>query len=289
MRRTLLALLIGAAAWPIAASAQTVCKPDKNSNEVKLFGHYMVPIAFDAAEAPAPYRLASIRLGLEATYVPDLSAADRTPTVCQPGQGPLNTNQENVLFRPRLLLSGQRGLFIELSWIPPVRVNGVKSNLVSFAIGRSTQTGKNGLARLRLFGVLGSVKGAFTCSAGDVASPTNSECFNSQVSNDKLKPTMFGGDFSVARTMAGGRFIPYLGLGISFLRPRFQVSHVTADSTTDNTKIEANMTRFTAHGGFSFVPSPRLLISAEAYAAPADAITGRVMLSWVFKAGKPGR
>jgi len=293
MRRILFALLAGAVLLPVAASAQgdpVVCKPGKNTNEVGLFGHYMVPIAFDAAEAPVTYPLAAMRLGLEASYIPKLDAAKRVPSFCQAGQGPLNTDDQSMVYRPRLLLSGQKGLFIEVSWIPPVSVSGIKSNLFGVAIGRSTNTGKNGMARLRLFTVFGSIKGPFTCSKDDVANPADAECFNSQVSNDRFKPTIFGGDLSVAHAFANRRVIPYLGLGMSFLRPRFDVDHVTADpGIVDHTKIQANMTRFTAHGGVTVVPTNRLLLTAEGYAAPADIITGRVMLSWAFRAGKKSR
>jgi hypothetical protein len=31
-----------------------------------------------------------------------------------------------------------------------------------------------------------------------------------------------------------------------------------------------------------------VLLSAEAYSAPSDGVTGKFMLSWVFKSGKKG-
>lgn len=289
MRRIPGLLLASALAWPAAASAQQVCHPGPGTNEVKLFGRKMVPIAYDAAEAPVPYPVGALRLGLEASYVPSVDAADRTPTFCQNGQGPLNTESQSVLYRPRLLLAGQKGLFVEVSWIPPVSVSGLKSNLIGIAVGRSTTTGKNGLARLRLFTVFGTIKGAFTCSKDDVANPTDAECFNSSVSEDKFKPTIFGGDVSVAHALANHRILPYIGFGVSFLRPRFEVNHSGPGAAEDHTRIETNLTRFTAHGGVTFVAANRLLLTAEGYTATADAITGRVMLSWAFKAGKTAK
>jgi opacity protein-like surface antigen len=286
MYRPLIALVVAAAAWPALAAAQE-CTPDKNSNEAKLFAHYMVPLGFDAAEAPVVYPVAAMRLGVEAAYVPPASAEERTPTVCQPGQGPLNTNSQSVLVRPRLLLSGQHGLYLELSWVPPVSVNGVKSNLFGFSAGRTAITGKNSSARIRIFTVLGSIKGAFTCSPESITDPTDAACFGSQVSADKFKPTMFGGDVSIARAFANRHLIPYVGIGVTFLRPRFEVNHTSGD-VTDHTKIKVNMTRFTAHGGLTWLPSSRVLLSAEAYSAPSDGVTGKFMLSWVFKAGKKG-
>lgn len=288
MGRPLIALVVAAAVWPALAAAQE-CTPDKNSNEAKLFGHYMVPLAFDAAEAPVVYPVAAMRLGLEGAYVPSASDAERTPTICQPGQGPLNTNSLSVLPRPRLLLSGQHGLFLELSWVPPVSINGVKSNLFGFSAGRSAVTGKNSLARIRIFTVLGSIKGAFTCSPASITDPTDAACFGGQVSADKFKPTMFGGDISLARAFANRHLIPYLGIGVSFLHPRFEVNHTDSGGITDNTKIKVNLTRFTAHGGLTWLPSNRLLVSAEAYSAPSDGVTGKFMLSWVFRSGKPGK
>ncbi|HTO73575.1 MAG TPA: hypothetical protein VMJ30_07145 [Gemmatimonadales bacterium] len=288
MRRFSIVIAVAAALVPLAAAAQE-CTPDKNSNEARLFAHYMVPLAYDAAEAPLVYPLAAMRLGIEGTYVPDAGADILTPTVCQPGQGPLNTNLQHVLVRPRLFLSGQHGLFLEVSWVPPVPVNGVKSNLFSIAAGRSTATGKNGLARIRGFANFGSVKGPFTCSAASITDPNDPVCEGGQVSNDKFKPNMFGVDLSLAQAMANRHFVPYAGIGVTFLRPRFEVNHTDASDITDHTKISVNMTRFTAHGGFSWLPSQRVVLSAEAYGAPEDGVTGRFMLSWVFKAGKAGR
>ena len=179
-------------------------------------------------------------------------------------------------------------MFLEVSWVPPVRVNGVKTNLFGFAVGRSAVTGKNGLARIRLFGVFGSIHGAFTCSEAATADSTDIVCFGGKISDDKFKPTMFGGDLSLAQAFANHHLIPYVGIGVSFLRPRFEVNHTDSGGITDNTKIKVNMTRFTAHGGITWLPSARLLLTAEAYAAPSDAVTGRVMLSWLFRQGKPG-
>ncbi len=288
MRRFSIVIAVAAALLPVAAAAQT-CSPDKNSNEARLFAHYMVPLAYDAAEAPLIYPLASMRLGVEATYVPDAGADILVPTVCQPGQGPLNTNLQHVLVRPRLLLSGQHGLFLEVSWVPPVSVNGVKSNLFGVAAGRSAATGKNGLARIRAFAAFGSVKGPFTCSEASITDPNDPVCQGGQVSNDKFKPNMFGADLSLAQAMANHHLVPYIGIGVTFLRPRFEVNHTDASDITDHTKISVNMTRFTAHGGLSWLPSQRVILSAEAYSAPSDGVTGRFMLSWVFRAGKPGK
>lgn len=288
MQRVSLMVAIAAAVCPVVAAAQE-CKPDKSSNEAKLFAHYMVPLAFDGAEAPLVYPLASMRLGVEASYVPDAGADILVPTACQPGQGPLNTNVQSVLVRPRLFLSGQHGLYLEVSWVPPVEINGVKSNLFGVAFGRSTLIGKNGLARIRAFTVFGSIKGPFTCDEASITDPSDPVCQGGKVSADKFKPTMFGGDFTLAQSLANHHLVPYVGIGLSFLRPRFEVNHTDSGGITDNTKIAVNMTRFTAHGGLTWLPSQRLLFSAEAYSAPSDGVTGRFMVSWVFRAGKPSR
>jgi hypothetical protein len=100
---------------------------------------------------------------------------------------------------------------------------------------------------------------------------------------------MFGADISLAQAIANHHLVPYVGIGVSFLRPRFEVNATYADGTTDHTKIKVNLTRFTAHGGISWLPSPQFVFSAEAYSAPSDAVTGRVMLSWLFKSGKKGK
>src|SRR6266498_3099717 len=81
-----LALVASALAAPLAAQ---VCRPPASSNEAKTLAIFSVPLAFGPATAPEI--LPGLRVGLEGAYLPKVDPATATPTICRPGQGPLNT------------------------------------------------------------------------------------------------------------------------------------------------------------------------------------------------------
>ena len=80
MRVSVLAL--AALLWmPLRAAAQDDCFPPDDSNEAQLFAAFAVPLAFSVSEAPVRPRSGEIRLGLEATYLPNIDEEIRTPTI----------------------------------------------------------------------------------------------------------------------------------------------------------------------------------------------------------------
>jgi hypothetical protein len=283
MRRFLFVLLASAA--PVAASAQT-CEPPHSSNESKLMAHYMVPIAFDAGAAPGIMPVGAIGLSLEGAYIPPLDAAARTPTTCKPGQGPLNTNLQTWLLRPRLYLSASAGFFLELGWIPPIPINGVQSDVFSIAGGRNVISGKNTMMRIRGFYSFGSVKGPFTCSTADTQDPTNTTCYGGQESKDSFHPKELGFELSLAFAMASRKLLPYFSAGLGFPRPRFNVNYTDSLGITDQTEIKENFTVFTLAGGLTWRPSQRFQMSAEAYSAVGQGVTGRALITYLIKSGK---
>ena len=127
------ALVASALAAPLAA--QSVCRPSASSNEAKTLASFSVPLAFGPATAPEI--LPGLWVGLEGAYLPKVDPATATPTICRPGQGPLNTDLLFALPRPRIGLPLPFGLALQASWIPPVRVAGAKANLFGFSLGKS--------------------------------------------------------------------------------------------------------------------------------------------------------
>jgi hypothetical protein len=268
-------------AGPLAA--QAVCHPPASSNEVSAFAHLGVPLAFGPLDAPAPSRAGALRLELEGTYLPKLDSATRTPTFCRPGKGPENTDLLFALPRPRLAVGLPGGFLLEGSWVPPVRVNGVKANVASVALARgfALGTGRTTLG-LRAHATFGRVHAPITCNEAALADAV-SECFQGTESDDRYDPNSFGGEAALGFTAAGGRVRPYLGGGVNFLRPRFQVNFVNRFGVLDDTRVVANLTRGIVFGGLAWRVRSGLGASAEVYAAPADAVTGRVAVSYALR------
>jgi len=275
MRLPLLALCAGLLV-PAAVQAQVDCTEGQlphNSNEAKIFKTLAVPLAYDALRAPLPPRPGSVTVAVEFTHIPQIDSADRVPSYCRPGKAAENTNIRSWSFRPRLTLTGGQGFFLELSYIPPIRVNGVKASVFGVAAGRAV-AGKKTTTQIRGYYQFGTINGPVTCDKNAVNDPT-SECFGEPVSDDEYKPNQFGFDASVGFPLMSGRFTPYAGLGVNFLRPRFTVS-------STGQKVEMNDARMAVMGGASFFLTRSLQLSGEAYADPAQAVTGKFMVSYAF-------
>ena len=267
------------------AAAQEGCVPPKDSHEERLFRKMSVPVAYGPLMAPEPPAAGSIALALEVTYIPEIDSATRTPTVCRPDKGPEDVNKLPVLPRPRVRIGLPSNFAIEASWVPPVRINGVKSNLVGVSLERTVPWKGPGMAlRLRAHGTFGVVHAAITCPEDALADPT-STCFGGTESDDSYKPNMFGLDLSVGLRLKGDALRLYGGAGPNWLRPRFQVGFVNAAGELDNSKVETNLTRFAYFGGLTWRPGGRFLASGEVYGQASDAVTGRVALAWMLRGG----
>jgi hypothetical protein len=256
------------------------CNPPKSSNEAKVFAIRGTSIAFSPLEAPVRQPTGAIGLTLEGSYLPKIDSATRVPSVCRPGKPAENTNLLFGFVRPRLVLNSSQGFFLELSWVPPIRINGVKANLFALAGGRTVTLNPASLLRARAYWTGGTIRAPFTCPEYALNDPAY-QCGGGKVSDDKYQPNAFGGDFSIGWSL--GKLQPYLGIGVNFLRPRFQVNHTDSLGITDNTKVEVNLTRFAAMGGVTLVLSPVFRLGGELYTQPTDVVTGRVFLTYMIR------
>jgi hypothetical protein len=266
-------LAAGGLATPLAA--QSVCRPSTGSNEARTLAVFSVPLAFSPGQAPGGR--AGLTLGLEAASVPNVDPATATPTTCRPGKGPENTDLLPAIARPRIGVPLPLGLALDASWIPPVRVAGVKANVVALALTRSFGRTDGLAAAVRAHATFGSIRAPITCDRQQLGDPT-SECFQGSVSDDRYSPNIMGVDVSVGWAMVGGRLRPYLGSGYNRLQPRFQVNFRNQFGDLDTTRLAVNLNRAVVFGGASWQLSEHLAVAGEIYASPADAATGRLVV-----------
>jgi hypothetical protein len=272
--------LVAGLAGPLFGQA---CIPPDNSNEAKVFGNFAVPLAFGPLAAPAAARPGWVQLMLEGTYIPTIDSATRMATICRPGKGPENTGLLAAFPRPRIAIGLPYGLLLEGSWVPPISLNGVTPNVGSVALGRGFGLGHGSMtAGLRIFAVFGLIKGPFTCDDEDLANP-NSECFQGTRSEDHYHPNTYGAEGSLGWHLAEGKVHPYVGGGVNLLRPRFQVNFVNQFGDLDTTRVETNLTRGVVFGGVSWDAGSGFGVAGEIYAAPADAVTGRVGVTYSWR------
>ncbi len=276
MRRAAGVALTAGVLFTRALAAQADCFPATNSHEARTLAIMSLPLVFSAVRAPAGVPRPTVTAGLEASYVPEPDAVTRTPTVCRPGKGPEETALLFAVPRPRFGVALPGGLSVEASWIPPIRINGVKANLVGFAVGETMHLGRAWVA-VRAHATLGVIHAPVTCNTDALADPV-SECFNGTRSNDSFHPNIFGADAAIGWPVSGGQLRPYVGAGYNLLHPRFQVHFTNSQGSTDTRKVEVNLRRGVLFGGLTWAAAAAWEVSGEVYAAPGDAVTARVAL-----------
>jgi hypothetical protein len=274
MRRVavVIAVVLGS---PAAAAAQGDCFPGPGSNEAKTLAIFAVPLAF--SRGGAPELLPGFKAGVELAYLPKVDEATATPTICRPGKGAENTDLFFALPRPRIGLPLPFGLALQASWVPPVRVHGVKANLVGVSVEKAFGQLDGLVVALRAHATFGSVHAPITCNDKALKDP-GSECFGGTRSDDRLNPNIAGIDLALGGPLAEGRLRPYGGVGYNRLEPRFQVNFTNSLGELDDRRVEVNLNRFVMFGGATWQASERLGVTGELYAAPADAITGRIVV-----------
>jgi hypothetical protein len=257
---------------PIQRLTAQVCRPPASSNEAKTFAIFSVPLAFGPVDAPALHQ--RFQVGLEAAYLPKIAPATATPTICQPGKGPESTDLLFAVPRPRIGIPLPLGLALEASWIPPVRVAGVKANLFGVSLAKPFELGSL-TGSVRAHSTFGSIHAPITCDRAALSDRT-SECFNGTLSDDQFSPNIFGADLSVGKTMFDGKLRPYVGGGYNRLEPRLQVNFTNQFGFTDRTRVVVNLNRLALFGGATWQMAGRFAATTEIYSTPADAVTVRL-------------
>ena len=281
MRATPL-ILAAVLAAPLAGQGGT-CSPSGGSREAQVFAHMAVPLAFGMAQAPWIFRPGQVQLGMEGSYIPDASARIRTPTKCRPGAAPENWNQARVLPRPRVGFALADGIMLEIAWVPPIRIQGIKPSLWSFALSRTVPLNRKGaMFAGRAHMTIGSVRAPIVCSAAATTDPASATCLGGTKSDDKFSPNIYGVELAATFPVSQGRVRPYLGAGYNIIHPRLQENYRDALDVKHTQKTKVNISRFTAFGGLTLEPVNGFMLSGEAYSAPSDVVTGRVRVTIAF-------
>lgn len=266
-----------------ATSVEAQCRPPANTHEARLLAFYEAPLVFSMAGAPRQIAAGELLVAAEAGNVPSPSPELQRPEFCyQPHSE--NTKLTPAFGRPRITLGLPAGFALEASYLPPVTVGGATPNLASFAIARpmDLNVGRNDVTlALRAHGTLGRVRGAITCprSALQTTDPV-APCYGTQPSRDNFYPKMFGSEGALGLRTQGGRVAFYVGGGVTWLRPRFQVGFTDATGYVDTTDVEARLVRGSAFGGVSVNVSEALQLSSQVYSVPQDVTTVRATVAY---------
>ncbi len=271
-----------------AAGQPPPCILPANSHEARLLAFYSAPLAFSPATAPELHAPFSVRVGVEVAPLPSPDTALQHTGVCYLAKSE-HTQLASIFPRPRVTVWLPLGFEVEASYDPPVPIDEAKVDIGSLAVSNTrhlvTLPGADLLLMIRAHGTLGQIRGPITCprSALQLRDST-AACYGTQPSDDTFNPDMFGVESAVGATALGGRLEAYVGGGISWLRPRFNVGFhdLSQDYSYYGTHLIVNLTRGTVFGGLTLRVTPAIDVSSQVYAVPSDATTFRFGLGYRF-------
>jgi len=263
--------------------AMAQCSVSSESNEGKLLAFYTAPLVFSMAGAPEVLPPASIRIGVEAEYVPKPDPEIEQTGACFT-QKSEHTSLSQFFGRPRITVGGPFGLALEAAYLPPVTIAHATPNLFSFAVShahRFAGAPVPGGATLmfRIHGTFGNVRGPITCPSSQLQQSDPSQpCYGTNPSKDTFHPDMFGGEISAGFSPQGTLSF-YGGLGANRIDPHFQVGFTNGNGFTDETQVVLNspVTRLTLFGGLTAILGRIFDVGAQVYSVPADATLFRLM------------
>lgn len=282
-------------AGTVQAQQRVVETYEWSDHEGRLMGYYAAAIAFSPVGVMPRGAPWSGALGIELSYIPPLSEAQRTGGF----QKTESTNLAPVLPRPRLALVLPGGLAAEASWVPPVKAFGVTANLVSAALSLPARVVRGVLLTPRVNGTLGSVEGPITCNE-DLRETEGGDAYfrfvcHGRESEDRFEPRAVGAELMLSHAVIAGRTLaPYAGLGLRTERNRFDVGVICdgppcgaagSRDVAHHPILTTTMTRGYGFAGASwFAPAGlgRTALSGELFYAPGSLVTARLQASLLF-------
>jgi hypothetical protein len=248
--------------------------------EGRLLTFYSAAMLFTSLGATAtPGRWS---LGVEATFIPALSEAQRRPGIDKPEA----TNLSPVLPRPRVALRAGDTI-VEGSWIPPLAVGDARANLAALAVSHPMGQWRGLTVVPRLSVVTGRVRGAITCNARamqgggpDLATYYAAVC-HGRDSDDWFEPRLVAGEVIAQRDWGRSGRTMWLAAGGRLDRSRFDIGVQRPDGTRDldHPRLRLEDARMHLTGGVRWSLGARLATATEAFYAPGSMLTVRALLA----------
>jgi hypothetical protein len=212
--------------------------------------------------APRDMPFPSLRLGLEADWLPYLTEHQRT--VGFEGTKTEDLNRVPVTGKLRLGIALPEGLSVTLGYLPPVPINGVRAHLFSATIERPFALTRDFTLGLGATANIGTIRGAFTCPSE--GGPYGCE----ETSSDAFTNTSFSATLSAAyRIVPAHGLEPYVTASANAMDLLFQVNARYA-GITDETALRTRGVTFSTTAGLLFPVTKRFDLATEAFYSPLD-------------------
>lgn len=253
--------------------AQTVIRNtellDSDRPEAWAMNYVASTTLFSGFGVPRSRAPGSIEVGGELDWVPQVTSEQRR--IAFSGTSEVDLNKAPIFGRPRVTIGLPWRFGLTLSYVPPIRIFGVKPNLFAFALERPLYERNAWAIGMRMYGQIGNVEGAITCS-GDVVqfSPGSPENLYGceKKSADKLSQHSAGLELSGAYRIERLRGLtPYITVAGNYLDTQVQVKAQTF-GILDRNRLEAETWTFSATAGVTYPLTNRLMLSVGMFYSP---------------------
>lgn len=215
----------------------------------------------------------SIEGGAELGWIPALSEEERT--IGFNGTKQEDLNKAPLFARPRVTFGLPGNFALTASFLPPVRVFGLKPSLLAFALERPLYVADPWTLGMRLYAQFGKAEGAITCSGdvvkfppGSVENPYGCE----EKSADEATQRYAGIELSAAyRIERMGGISPYVTVAGNFLDTEVQV-HARTFGVLDRTRLNSETWTFSASAGAAYPLADRLTVSIGMFYTPLSVV-----------------
>lgn len=242
---------------------------DSDRPEAWAMNYYASVALLAGLGTPYSREPGSVEVGFELQWLPRLSKSMRR--VGFNGLKEEDLNQAPVFARPRLTIGLPWRTALTLSYLPPIRVFGVKPHLFAFALERPIYERRPWTFGVRLYGQIGQIEGAFTCPKEVAKFPPSSpnNIFGCNKKSADTVTQQYGGiEFSGSyRIEQAGGLTPYIAVAGNFLDNKMQVQARTFGAP-DRKRLLAQTWTFSASAGVTYPLTDRLNLNLGLFYTP---------------------
>jgi len=262
------------AAAPVALAQDILADYERetfDSPEGWAMAHTVAASLNLGAGPSSPLALWDWRVSAEMGSIPHLSREEQR--VGFGGYKLEDMNKSPVFGRARLHIGLPASITAELSWTPPLEINGGSPhNLVGLALERPLWQGESWTIGGRLFAVRGDAKGDTTCSrsVASYAPGTAENPYGCRApSADTLRMDHEGVELMASRALANGRWQPFVALASTQMSPYVEIKALVFDSL-DLSELESGGTVQTLSLGTVYEANPDWQFSIAVSWTPLD-------------------
>lgn len=202
----------------------------------------------------------ALNFAFEVTDIPKLDRRERT--VGFDGTKEEDTNKAPLLLRPRVTVGLTEKFSLTASYVPPIKVFDVKTELVAASLNRPLIEAGNFTLGARGIAQYGKVEGDITCPKRKLNHP-NYAPHCEEASNDTMRMRTYGLELSASYRIPQLRNLaPYISVSRQKMKLDFEVDAVMPHDFHDQRRMTASGTTTAFGAGATLPVNERLSLSA---------------------------